>query len=125
MMSNKFPNAIYIGQVAVFYIPAEKLDIPISGGTARRLLHDFFIQHYNAYTHEASNIQGFWVNHDQNPGIVVRDAHERYEVSFDGFEKVKEFVRFLGEICGLIQEDAIYLTMGKKSWLVVPTHSNS
>lgn len=117
-----FPNAVYIGQVAVFYIPKEKLDFAVKNGqTARQLLHDFFVLHYNAYTHEVSNIQGYWFGR----GSLVRDEHERYEVSFDGAEKVKDFVGFLGEICGLIGEDSIYLTMGYKSWLVVPTVSNS
>lgn len=121
----KLPNAVYIGHVAVFYIPAKKLDAPLGdavdrhlhkGHTAREILHDFFVKNYNAYTHEVSKIHGYWMDKD----ILVKDEHERYEVSFSGRDKVKEFVLFLSEICSLIKEDAIYLTMGYKSWLVVP-----
>lgn len=114
----KFSNAIFIGRMAVFYIPTLKLDIVLpDGNTPRQMLHVFFVQNYNAYTHEISKIQGFWIKQD----ILVRDEHERYEVSFDGRDKVKEFVGFLSKICGLIDEDSIYLTMGNKSWLVSPT----
>lgn len=113
---SKLKNATFIGQVAIFYIPTSKLDMQILQGTTRDLLHNFFVEHYNAYTHEISKIQGFWVKQD----ILVRDEHERFEVSFDGREKVQEFVNFLSLICGLIQEDSIYLTMGNKSWLITP-----
>lgn len=117
----KLPNAEYIGQVAVFYIPSAKLDLPLDDGrTARQILHDFCVANYNAYTHEISKIQGYWVSKD----ILIRDEHERFEVSFRGREKVKEFVIFLSEVCALIEEDSIYLTMGYKSWLVVPKFSN-
>ena len=121
----KLPNAEYIGQVAVFYIPTAKLDIGNPPGhedlpnvTARMLLHGYFVKNFNAYTHEVSKISGYWVNKEKD--ILVTDEHERYEVSFKGREKVKEFVTFLSKICGLIGEDSIYLTMGYKSWLVVP-----
>lgn len=117
----KLPNAVYIGHVAVFYIPTKKLDVAVQDGrTARQILHEFFVANYNAYTHEVSKIQGYWMNKD----LLVRDEHERYEVSFSGREKVKEFVTFLSEVCSLIEEDSIYLTMGYKSWLVVPAPLN-
>lgn len=113
----KLPNAVYIGHVAVFYIPTAKLDVTLEDGrTARKILHDFCVANYNAYTHEVSKIQGYWMDKD----LLVKDDHERYEVSFSGRDKVKEFVLFLSEICSLIKEGAIYLTMGYKSWLVVP-----
>ena len=114
----KLPYAEYIGQVAVFYIPAAKLDVVVAGVAARQMLHDYFVENFNAYTHEVSKISGYWVNKDKD--ILVKDDHERYEVSFRGRDKVKKFVEFLSEICGLIEEDSIYLTMGYKSWLVVP-----
>lgn len=110
----ELPNVIFIGQVAVFYIPASKLDLELNLGTPRQMLHEFFVKNYNAYTHEISKIQGFWTKKD----ILIVDEHERYEVSFDGKDKVREFVEFLSKICGIIGEDSIYLTMGNKSWLV-------
>ena len=119
-MKIEFPNAVCIGQVAVFYIPACKLDICLSTNiTIREVLHDFFVKNYNAYTHEISNIQGFWVKQEVAGPILITDRHEKYEISF--FEwKEKEFVAFLSTICRLIGEDSIYLTMGNRSWLVLP-----
>ena len=116
----KLPRTEYIGHVAVFYIPSIKLDaIPkLKDISARQILYDYFVKNFNAYTHEVSNIAGYWVNKDKN--ILVKDAHERYEVSFKGRKKVQKFVEFLSEICALIEEDSIYLTMGYKSWLVLP-----
>ena len=118
MKKMKLPNAVYIGHVAVFYIPETKLDLVLEDGrTARSILHDFCVENYNAYTHEVSKIQGYWVNKD----ILVKDQHERFEISFEGKEKVKKFVAFLSELCKMIQEESIYLTMGYKSWLIVPS----
>lgn len=113
----KLPNTVYIGHVATFYIPAFKLDVNLRNGqTARQIIHDFCVANYNAYTHEVSKIQGYWLNKD----ILVKDDHERYEVAFKGNNKVKKFVQFLSNLCGMVKEDCIYLTIGYKSWLVVP-----
>lgn len=116
-MKFKLQHIKYIGRVAVFYIPIIKLDVLLDDGqTARQILHDFCVSNYNAYTHESSKIQGFWMNKN----ILVRDEHEKFEVSFRGSKKVKGFVVFLSKICKLIQEESIYLTIGSKSWLVFP-----
>lgn len=113
----KFRNAEYIGQVAIFYIPINKLDIVIEGNrTTRQVLHDFCVKNFNAYTHEVSKIQGYWVSKN----ILVKDEHERFEISFKGRKKVKEFIYFLSLICKAIEEESIYLTMGYKSWLILP-----
>ena len=45
------PDTDYIGKVAIFYIPENKLTKPV-----RKKLHDFFVKNYNAYTHEVSKI---------------------------------------------------------------------
>ena len=117
----------------MFYIPTAKLDMKLENPiraqvqdgsfvdlTPRQLLHNYFVNDFNAYTHEVSQIQGYWIN--KNKDILV-DEHERYEVSFKGRKKVKKFVAFLSDLCGLIEEESIYLTMGYKSWLVVPPSS--
>lgn len=118
-METKFPNAVYIGEVAVFYIPACKLDICISTNiTIREVLHDFFVKNYNSYTHEISNIKGFWVKQEITGPILITDQHEKYLISFDG--KEREFVAFISMICRIIGEDSIYLTMGSRSWLISP-----
>lgn len=113
----KLPCTKYIGHMAVFYVPTNKLDLVLKDGqTTRNILHEFCVKNFNAYTHEVSKIQGYWMNQD----ILVKDEHERYEISFKGRKKVKKFVAFLSELCKLIEEDSIYLTMGYKSWLIIP-----
>lgn len=118
-MKNKF--AQYIGMVCVFYIPAPKLDDKSYINDAmtlfdlpREILHEYFVINHNAYTHEVSNIKGYWKNQEE----LVLDQHERYEVSLCGKKNINEFVSFLSRFCHLIQEESIYLTMGCKSWLV-------
>lgn len=76
------------------------------------------MSNYNAYTIEISDTQGFWREHSQSQ--IFCDRHVRYEVSFDGRDKILGFVGFLSEMCALLQEQAIYVTMGQKSWLVLP-----
>tara|TARA_Y100000034_G_scaffold73807_1_gene88759 strand:+ start:596 stop:961 length:366 start_codon:yes stop_codon:yes gene_type:complete len=110
---------VYLGHVAVFFVPVQKLDSPEyskDGKTPREVFEDFLMDHYNAFTLEISNTQGLWREHKQAP--IWRDENARYEVSFDG--EVTPFVQFLSEMCSRLQEQSIYLTMGYKSWLVLP-----
>lgn len=112
---------IYIGKVAVFYVPIQKLDqeeYGLDGRTPRELFEEFLMDNYDAYTLEISNTQGFWRQHRQSQ--IFRDENARYEVSFEGRERVPPFVRFLSMMCHLLKEEAIYLTMGDTSYLVVP-----
>ena len=105
------PDTDYIGKVAIFYIPENKLTKPV-----RKKLHDFFVKNYNAYTHEVSKIQGYWVKQNK----LIKDKHERYEIAFDGEQNLKKFVGFLSELCDIIEEDSIYLIVGDESYLVKP-----
>lgn len=110
-----------IGQVAIFYVPIQKLDSlehGFDGKTPRLMFEEFFMDHYNAYTLETSNTQGFWREHRQSE--IFRDENARYEVSFDGKDRVPSFVDFLSKMCALLGEEAIYLTMGSHSYLVLP-----
>lgn len=116
----RIPNLEYIGHIATFYLPSKKLDNPeygLDGRSPREILHDFFVQNYNAYTHEISKIKGYWKREES-----IVDEHERYEVSFKGRRRVRAFVGFLSELCALMKEESIYLTMGYKSWLVTPKY---
>ena len=115
----KHPNLDYIGQVAVFYIPTEKLNKKHEGQTTKELLHDYLIHHFNAYTLvEGSDTQGFWRKDDN--GELHEDKNAKYEVSFEGKDKIKPFIDFLSKICSNLDEKSIYLRMGSKSWLVKP-----
>jgi hypothetical protein len=118
------PNLTCIGQMAVFYIPSAKLDDVRYGAfyqTPRQLIHHFVIDNYDAYTHQQSDIQGFW--RQGRGGRIVHDRNEMFEVSFLGAERVWEFVDFLATLCHLLEEECLYLTMGFKAWLVSPRPS--
>lgn len=101
----------HIGKLAVFYLPSNKLTNKV-----RKEIHDFFVSRHKAYTHELSDIKGYW--HDGKD--LLNDSHERYEISFKGKEKFKEFLDFLSNLCENISEKSIYLTMGEESFLVKP-----
>jgi hypothetical protein len=106
------PHIEYIGHMATFYVPRSKLHI------VQPLCHDFFLTNYDAYTVEDSDIQGFWRRHPKSP--IFQDRNVKYVVSFHGKDKIDVFVSFLSRLCGLVEEECIYLTMGYKSWLVFP-----
>lgn len=117
---------IYIGEVAVFYVPIYKLDkleYGMDGCTPRVMFEKFLMENYNAYTLEISDTQGFWRENEKSH--IFEDKNARYEISFDGQRNVIIFVRFLSLMCSLMKEEAIYLTMGQKSWLVVPRKENN
>jgi hypothetical protein len=107
MIDNK--SVKHVGKVAVFYVPVEKLTEYV-----RNEIHDFFVSEYCAYTHECSEIRGYWLA----GGEIVRDKHERYEVAFHGDDKLKVFVDFLSKLCSTIKEDSIYLTVADEAYLV-------
>ncbi|WP_166820184.1 hypothetical protein [Thalassoroseus pseudoceratinae] len=114
-------SLVYVGEVGVFYVPILKLDdknFGTDGQTPRELFEAFLIDHFNAYTLEVSDTQGFWRQHRRSK--IFRDKNARYEVSFRGQENLSDFVQFLSRMCQMMREEAIYLTMGQKSWLVLP-----
>lgn len=102
-------NTKHIGVIVTFYVPTNKLNKKI-----RKDLHDFFVNNYEAYTHETSNIKGFWIKKDE----LIKDKHEKYEVSIKSEKKIKELIDFVSIICKKVKEDSIYLTIGKNSYLI-------
>ena len=112
--------------MAVFYLPSNKMELYSDGHIElysqgvqiKTLIHNFLMQHHGAYTVESSNIQGFW--RSEQCQAILQDENIRYEVSFDGKDHIEVFVNFLSKICALIEEEAIYLTMGNHSYLVYP-----
>lgn len=110
-----------LGTIAVFYVPAHKMDdarYGREGLTPTQLFDRFFLRKFGGLTHEASHIRGQWTSGEGQ--VVFTDLHQRYEVSFSGDDKAGEFVNFLSEMCGLLQEQSIYMTMGTEAWLVKP-----
>ncbi|MFO0947086.1 MAG: hypothetical protein U1D30_14275 [Planctomycetota bacterium] len=114
-------SLVYVGEVATFFVPVHKLDSEKylrDGKTPRILFEEFLMENYNAYTLEISNTQGLW--REQKKSKIFRDENARYEVSFRGQENVSSFVEFLSDMCTLLKEEGIYVTMGHKSWIVLP-----
>jgi hypothetical protein len=104
-------DAQHLGKVAVFYVPSKKVNKEVA-----KEIHDFFVSKHRAYTHESGGIKGFW--HDGER--LTRDSHERYEISFKGEDKFREFLDFLSGLCGRIGEKSIYMTMADESYLIRP-----
>ena len=115
------PYLVPLGRIAVFYVPAEKMDLPQygrDGMTPTEMFDQFFLEHFGGLTHEESHIRGQWT--DGEGSIVFTDLHQRYEVSFSGKKQRRELLEFLAEMCARLQEESIYLTLGSRSWLVRP-----
>lgn len=124
MEPEPLPTASFLvplGRIAVFYVPAAKMNdrqYGRDGLTPTQLFDRFFLEKFGGLTHEESHIRGEWTSEDGQK--VFTDLHQRYEVSFAGKEKAAVFLRFLAEMCGLLKEESIYLTMGTRAWLVKP-----
>lgn len=116
------PCLVYIGHEAVFYIPKYKLSTHIVGLTFERELvkdhiHDYLAGNYKAYTVGDSTISGFWMGGKKSVE-VFEDKSVEYRVAFEGKPRVYPFISFLANLCYEINEQALYLRMGYKSYLV-------
>ena len=111
-------NVLELGKVTVFYIPSHKLDDPryfFGTQTARTTIHEFLMDRYRAYTQSPTPVKGYWV--DQNSELV-HDVMERFEVSFGSESEFDRLIEFLVGVCNKLNEDAIYVTRGERSFLV-------
>ena len=125
----QLPFVADMGKTASFYVPADKVNDSRYGRDGLRpsqMFEQFFVANFGGFTHEQSQIKGRWVG-DGGEGDtsasgtkVFIDEHQRYEVAVAGREKTELFLKFLSEMCGLLEEGSIYLTYGGHSWLVAP-----
>ena len=112
------PHLHPLGKMTVFYIPSTKLDDPrfFQGTqTARSAIHEFLMQRYQAYTQTPTPAKGYWVDEQEE---LVHDVMERFEVSFGSEDEFDRLIEFLVELCGRLNENAIYVTRGDRSFLV-------
>lgn len=117
-MAEPSPHLDSLGTMTVFYIPSHKLDDPrFFGGTqtARSVIHEYLMHRYRAYTQTPTPVKGFWIGQTNE---VVHDVMERFEVSFGIESEFDLLIRFLVEMCERLDEDAIYVTRGERSYLV-------
>jgi hypothetical protein len=99
-----------IGRMSICLVPRKRIK------KHEKKIHKFLIKNYGAYSRERSKIEGFWVQGKR----VIGDKNEKYEVSFEGKDRIPMLVDFLAKLCKDMKEDAIYLTMGDRSYLVKP-----
>ncbi len=112
------PSVHELGKVTVFYVPSHKLDHPKHAReslTARQNIHEFLMSRYNAYTQTPTPVRGYWAAPD---GEVFHDVMERFEVSFGSESEFDRLIEFLAELCDRLDEQAIYVTRGERSFLV-------
>ena len=112
------PHLHPLGKMTVFYIPSHKLDDPRFYGntqTARSAIHEYLMKRYEAYTQTPTPVKGFWV--DQSD-VLVHDVMERFEVSFHVESEFDLLIEFLAGLCAQLDEEAIYVTRGNRSFLV-------
>ena len=103
-MKKGLKNFIYIGKMAAFYVPSNKLkkkEFGENGKTPKDMFHDFFMKHFNAYTHEKSGIEGFW--RKEKGAIVIDVGINKLENKIVGdvqFEEVKEKAKAITPVPG-------------------------
>ena len=117
-MAEPSPHLHCLGKMTVFYIPSHKLDDPRffdTGQTARSEIHEYLMHRYRAYTQTPTPVKGFWI--DQSAELV-HDVMERFEVSFNVEAEFDRLINFLVELCQRLDEKAIYVTRGDRSYLV-------
>jgi hypothetical protein len=116
---NKMQASLHeLGKVTVFYVPSHKLDHPKHARnslTARQDIHEFLMGRYNAYTQTPTPVRGYWAAPD---GEVFHDVMERFEVSFGSESEFDRLIEFLADLCQRLDEQAIYVTRGDRSFLV-------
>lgn len=112
------PHILALGTMTVFYIPSHKLDDPRfyrGAQTARSALHDFLMHRYRAYTQSPTPVKGYWVDQENQ---LTHDVMERFEVSFNNEDEFDRLIELLVDLCQRLDEDAIYVTRGNRSFLV-------
>lgn len=117
-MSEPSPHLYSLGTMTVFYVPSHKLDDPRffhGTHTARSSIHEYLMHRYRAYTQTPTPVKGFWVG---QAGEIVHDVMERFEVSFSIEDEFERLIEFLIDLCERLDEEAIYVTRGERSYLV-------
>ena len=105
-----------LGQLAVALLPIEKLklksprEIPFE-----KEIHDFLVTNFNGYTVSSGNISGHWKD---DHGHDHYGEHRQYKVALPAEESVRSFEVFLAEIAADMDEDCIYMELGRDIFLI-------
>ena len=105
-----------LGQVAAALLPIEKLKLRSPRGTPfEREIHDFLVTNFNGYTVSSGNISGHWKD---DAGHDHYGEHRQYKVAVGAKEAVESFEVFLADIAADMEEECIYVEIGREINLV-------
>jgi hypothetical protein len=109
-----------LGELAVALLPIEKLKLNSPRGIPfEREIHDFLVTNFNGYTVASGNISGHWKD---NVGHDHYGEHRQYKVALGARESVASFEVFLAEMAAEMQEECIYVELGREIFLVYASH---
>ena len=109
---------VNLGRPAVFLLPSHKL-LNINDADGRPIgeaLHQFLMQEFGGYTSTLLPYFGVW----KDAGQACYDECRRYEVAFNGIERIPILIKKLAEVALLIDEDCIYFQAGQYACLIYP-----
>ena len=105
-----------LGQVAVVLLPIEKLKVKSPRGVPfEREIHDFLVTSFNGYTVSSGNISGHWKD---DTGHDHYGEHRQYKVAVAAQEAIHCFEVFLSGIAVEMQEECIYIEIGREIYLI-------
>jgi hypothetical protein len=105
-----------LGQVAVALLPIEKLKVKSPRGVPfEREIHDFLVTSFNGYTVSSGNISGHWKD---DTGHDHYGEHRQYKVAVAEQEAIHCFEVFLSGIAVEMQEECIYIEIGREIHLI-------
>jgi hypothetical protein len=105
-----------LGQVAVVLLPIEKLKVKSPRGAPfEREIHDFLVTSFNGYTVSSGNISGHWKD---DTGHDHYGEHRQYKVAVAAQEAIHCFEVFLAGIAAEMQEECIYVEIGREIFLI-------
>jgi len=107
-----------MGRPGVFLIPSAKLrQVKIEGKTVEEHLHEYLGKTFSAFTYSPVPTAGFWLN----GGCLEYDECRRYEVAFNGKDKIPGFLLELTRIARTLGEKCFYVKAGQYACLLTPT----
>jgi hypothetical protein len=104
-----------LGEAAVFLLPSLKLKKRVGGAPIEEKVHRFLMETFGGYTAAAGNIFGYWVD---ERGTHSYGEHRQFLVAVDGEEKRARLTEFLAEIGRELEEESIFLEIGRVIYLV-------
>jgi hypothetical protein len=112
-----------LGQLAVALLPIEKLKLKSPRGVPfEKEIHDFLVTNFNGYTVSSGNISGHWKD---DHGHDHYGEHRQYKAALPATESVRSFEVFLSEIAADMQEECIYVELGREIFLVYAAAATS